>query len=216
MSISDQTSSGSIPSREQTKRPAETPPPVTRLPKSGKRLNRSTFLGMLLFLQRNRELTDEQERFVIRLQAKVKLEELTAAIELLTKLSNSSRARARAKEDLELAREKCGRIPAKSITPEARRIGVGYRDKGALRPSHRPREESPEMFWSEDLSPDLSIQPEEPTWISSEELFGTNQYAQIKTKRGTIVSLNRAGLHLTPILKALLLKHEAPRTDPSE
>lgn len=215
MSISDPVQSGSIPVQEQTKRPAETPPSVTR-PLKEKRLARSTFLGYLLFLQRNKQLSYEQELFVIRLQAKVKLEELTAAMELLTKLSLSRRSVARAKDDLEYAKAKCGRIPAKSITPEARRIGVGYRDKGALRPSHRPRAESPDMFWSEDLSPDLSIQPEEPTWISSEELFGTEQYAQIKTKRGTVVSLNRAGLHLTPILKALLLKHEVPGKDPSE
>ena len=208
MSINDQkTSSGSIPLQGKIKRPAETPLSVTRPPKE-KRLNRSTFLGYLLFLQRNKRLSEEQERFVIRLQAKVKLTELTAAIELLTKISSSARSLARSQGDLELAYQRCGRIPAKSIIPEARRIGVGYRDKGALRPSHRPREESPADFWSEDLSPNLAIQPEEPRWISAEELFGSGQYAQIKTKHGTVVSLSRTSLHLTPILKALLLNSE--------
>lgn len=216
MTIQDrENKSGSIPSQDQTKRPAEAPHSVSR-PLTERRLNRSTFLGYLLFHQRNRRLTEEQERFVIRLQSKVKLQELTAAIELLKKLSLSPRSAARAQSDLELALRKCGRISAKSITPEARRIGVGYRDKGALRPSHRPREESPDdLLWSQDLSPDLSIQPEEPTWISSEELFGTEQYAQIKTKMGTTISVNRAGLHLSSTLSSLLAT-KVTKKDPSE
>jgi hypothetical protein len=164
---------------ESEKRPAETPHSVSRPPKE-KRLNRSTFLGYLLYLQRQHRLSEEQERFVIRLQSKANLEELAASIDLLTKLSNSERSAARAKMDLELAFQRCGRIPAKSKTPEVRRIGVGYRDKGALRPTHRPHAIGSEAWWSEDLAPALLVQPEEPCWISSEELFGMKRYSEIQ------------------------------------
>lgn len=165
--------------RFNEKRSAETPRLITRPPKE-KRLNRSTFLGYLLFLQRKHRLSEEQERFVIRLQSKASLQELAAAIELLTKLSKSERSAARAQSDLELAFERCGRIPAKSKSPEERRIGVGYKDKGALRPTHKPREIAEDGWWSEDLAPALLVQPEEPRWISSEELFGMAQYSEIQ------------------------------------
>lgn len=177
----DQTTSSRllIPNQGEVKRPAETPVSVSRPPRE-KRLNRSTFLGYLLYLLRQKKLSEEQERFVITLQSKVNLQELTAAIELLTKLSNSNRSAARAKDDLELAYQKCGRIPAKSKTPEERRIGVGYKDKGALRPTHKPRLHGSRAWWSEDLAPALLVLPEEPRWISSEELFGPEQYSEIQ------------------------------------
>lgn len=161
------------------KRPAEPPRSASRPPKR-KRLKTSTFLGYLLFLQRNKQLSDTQERFVLRLQAKVKLEELTSAIKLLVGLTESPRAAARAKSDLELAKERCGRIEAKSIRQEQRRIGVGYRDKGSLRPTHRAKEVPGLQWWSDDLHPALLHPPEEPTWITAEELFGRERYDPIQ------------------------------------
>jgi hypothetical protein len=163
----------------ERKRPAVTPRAISR-PQKEKRLKTSTFLGLLLFLQRNNQLTEDQQRFVLKLQANSKLEELESAFILLRKLEVSSRTLARSASDLELARKKCGRIEAKSHSPEARRIGVGYRDKGALRPAHKARTVGSISFWSDDLAPALLVPPEEPRWISSEELFGSKGYDPIQ------------------------------------
>lgn len=160
-------------------RPAEPPRSVTRtLPE--RRLKTSTFLGMLLFLQRNNRLSEDQERFVLKLQGKVKFEELQSAIELLRRLTESPRAAARASQDLEACLRKCGRLPAKSRPAENRRIGVGYRDKGSLRPKHKPHAEAGLQWWSEDLQPALLHPPEEPRWITAEELFGKDHYDPIQ------------------------------------
>jgi hypothetical protein len=178
------------------KRPAETPHSITRTSKE-KRLNRHTFLGLLLFQMRNNLLSEEQERFVIRLQSKANLQELAAAIELLTKLSKSPRSKARSQGDLALALKKCGRIPAKSKTAEARRIGVGYRDKGALRPRHKVKDLGSRSWWSEDLAPALLVQPEEPRWISAEELFGKDQYSPIQ-ELALRATFGQSTIHLLP------------------
>lgn len=164
----------------QTHRSAEPPHSVTRSDSKIKRLKTSTFLGYLLFLQRNKSLSEDQERFLLKLQAKVKFEELQSAILLLQKLLASPRAAARSKEDLELALRKCGRLPAKSSRPEVRRIGVGYRDKGSLRPKHKPPAVPGLMWWSEDIDPALLHKPEEPCWITAEELFGPERYDHIQ------------------------------------
>lgn len=170
---------------EQVKqiRPAEPPRAVSRpqqdsgKPKSG-RLKKSTFLGMLLYLQKSGQLSEDQERYLLRLQGTVQEQELLAAIELLRHLVASPRSAARAKQDLEAARQRCPRLQAKSVLPERRRIGVGYRDKGSLRPSARPSEVPGRMWWSDDLHPALlpKFIPEEPRWITAEELFGTEGY----------------------------------------
>lgn len=164
----------------QTHRSAEPPHSATRPLHKVKRLKTSSFLGYLLFLQRNKQLSEDQERFLLKLQGKVKFEELEAAILLLKKLLGSPRSAARSKEDLELALRKCGRLPAKSRTPEVRRIGVGYRDKGSLRPKHRPPAVPGLCWWSEDLDPALLQKPEEPRWITAEELFGRERYDPIQ------------------------------------
>jgi hypothetical protein len=125
---------------------------------------------MLLILQSQQKLSEDQERYVIKLQGKVKEEELFAALKLFTNLRKSTRALARAKEDLENTFQRCPRIPAKSRLPEPRRIGVGYRDKGALRDPTKPGTIYPRMVWSDDIAPALLSPPEEPRWISADEL----------------------------------------------
>jgi len=68
------------------------------------------------------------------------------------------------------------RTPKTVHIPEPRRIGVGYRDKGSLRPSHkRGRDHGEIVFWSEDL-PLLFPEDFEPRFITAEEVcsLGTN------------------------------------------
>jgi len=144
---------------------------------AGKSLREAKYLGFLLFLQAQGELSEGQCRFVLRLQAKLNLDQIQCALRLVTKLAKSPRSLARARKELERVRVTCPSLPDKSIRREQRRVGVGYRDKGACRPSHRPVTERPDLvWWSEDIAPALLEVPEEPRLITAEELFGKDRY----------------------------------------
>lgn len=168
-----------IPEQVDETRPAEPPRAVSR-PSNERRLKKSTFLGYLLYLQKIQRLSEDQERYLLRLQSTVQEQELLSAIELLRALVASPRSAARAEQDLRAVQSRCPRLQAKSVLPERRRIGVGYRDKGSLRPSHRPSEIPGRMWWSDDLRPALLVIPEEPRWITAEELFGSEGYDPIQ------------------------------------
>lgn len=172
---------GSIPAQVTVKRPAEPPRAISR-PSNERRLKKSTFLGYLLFLQKSSRLCEDQERYLLKLQSTVQEQELLSAIELLRALGASPRSAARSEQDLKAVLQRCPRLQAKSVHPERRRIGVGYRDKGSLRPRHRPVQEPGLMWWSEDLRPALLEEniPEEPRWITAEELLGPKGYDPIQ------------------------------------
>lgn len=158
--------------QDSEKQPAEPPRSISRASIKERRLRPSRFLGYLLFLQREGRLSEDQERYLLKLQANSKFSTLEAAIQLLGKLIQSPRSISRSERDLQEVLRRCPRIAAKSIVKEKRRIGVGYRDKGSLRPSHRPVSEPPRMWWSEDLAPAFDPELEEPRWITAEELYG--------------------------------------------
>ena len=157
-------------------RPAEPPHSVSRASHEERRQKRSTFLGYLLYLQRQKRLGEGQERYLLQLQSKVNLDELQAAVRLMMALAQSPRSAARAEQDLRAIQSRTPNLPAKSILPEQRRIGVGYRDKGSLRPKHKPRPEAGVAWWSEDLPLLEKNTPEEPRWITAEELYGPEMY----------------------------------------
>lgn len=144
------------------------------------RPKKSTYLGMLLFLQENKRLGEGQIRFVLKLQQSVKFTELERALKLLEQLKKSPRSAARARVELERIARDCPFLEAKSTTPEKRRIGVGYRDKGALRMKHEDHYAPPRMWWSEDIKAGLLNPPEEARWISAEELFGMDRYEHVQ------------------------------------
>lgn len=151
------------------------------LSKESKSVKQSTYLGFLLFLMEQGELSKNQELFVLRLQSKLNLDQIQHSIKLLVKLSKSSRSVARSRKELDRIRDTCPALPDKSILREQRRIGVGYRDKGACRPSHRPPSEPPDLlWWSEDIAPALLKVPEEPRFIIAEELFGSKYYNHVQ------------------------------------
>lgn len=157
---------------------ADTPVAVPRSRKR-KAPRKSVQLGYLLILLEDGELSEGQIRFVVKLQGKMKLEELLSAQELYLKLRKSSRSNARSRKEREEVQRRTPSLDAKSTLAEKRRIGVGYRDKGALRPSHRPREVV-RVFWSEDIPGYSSLnkdgEQEDPRWISAEELFEAKRY----------------------------------------
>lgn len=161
--------------------PAEPPRSVPRAShKEERRQKKSVFLGYLLYLQREKRLGEGQERYLLQLQAKVNLEELLSAVKLMQALAQSPRSAARAEQDLKAVQSRTPSLPAKSTLPEQRRIGVGYRDKGSLRPKHKPRPEAGVAFWSEDLPLLEKNTPEEPRWITAEELYGPEMYDTIQ------------------------------------
>ena len=163
--------------RGSDSRSAEPPHSVTRASQMRERRQaRSVFLGYLLYLQRQRRLSEDQERYLLELQRKVRMDELQRSIKLLEGLVLSPRSAARAEQDLKAVQSRCPRLPAKSTLPEQRRIGVGYRDKGSLRAQHHPVPIAGRMWWSEDLPLLDNFRPEEPRWITAEELFSPERY----------------------------------------
>jgi hypothetical protein len=132
---------------------------------------RSTRLGYLFFLQNQGRLSPGQHLFLMREQDQVRLEELHSAILLFEKLVASQRATARAKKDIEYTLNRTPHLDSKSVQREQRRIGVGYRDKGSLRPKHEDRLVLPRMWWSEDIAPALWTIPETPRWLTTDEVF---------------------------------------------
>lgn len=147
------------------------------LSNESKSVKQATYLGYLLFLMERGELSEGQELFVLKLQSKLNLDQIQHSMRLLVKLSKSPRAFARSRSDIERVKASCPSLPDKSYLREQRRIGVGYRDKGACRPSHRPTSEPPDLlWWSEDIAPALLKSPEEPRFITAEELYGKEHY----------------------------------------
>jgi len=144
------------------------------------RPRRSTYLGMLFFLQTQDRLSPGNLRFVRGLQSKVKFEELYRAVNLCSSLQISRKSAARAEQELSRIQRNCPILPAKSKRREQRRIGVGYRDKGSLRAKHEDHWSPPRMWWSGDLFNALLQPPKEPRWISAEEIFGPKQYSHIQ------------------------------------
>jgi hypothetical protein len=158
-------------------RMAETPRPVAR-PGNPGRVRRSVQVALLLILKEEGKLSEGQIRTLIRIQSTLREEELSRVEELYRKLRSSPRSYARSRKDFEEVLLRTSSTPPKSkLLPEGRRIGVGYRDKGALRPSHRPRAVAPRMWWSEDIRilHQYYCPGEDPRWITSEELHGWRQ-----------------------------------------
>lgn len=165
-------SDGTEGKREMADTPVSAPRPNLTVSKG--RYRKAVRLGYLLVLKELKFLSEGQITTMMEFQSKLNLDEVLSAQELYISLMNSPRAFARARQDLKKVLVECRAAPSKSNRPEIRRIGVGYRDKGALRPSHKPRPVT-RVIWDQDI-PVGSHSPwadseESPRWISAEELF---------------------------------------------
>jgi len=148
-------------------------PPRARPSNSGNgaiRLRKSVYYGFLLFiLQEFRVLLhDDQVRWIIYYSRKLSEAELLKAGKLAHQLvENELVQRRSAREIVRIFHS----IPLlrKPLTPEPRRIGTGYHDKGALRPRHKPRLPGVETFWTQDIQHFLSSEME-GKWITAEEV----------------------------------------------
>lgn len=150
--------------------PASVDPPVQRHRRKGK-LKKSTYFGILLYLlsEYREDLGPEQVAWIVRFQSKLRDEELLRAAQFSSKLRTEPRTLQRTQSEIERVRRNVPRLELPRLR-ESRRIGIGYRDKGALRPLHLRRTEGETAFWLEDLKWFLPINEVEGKWVSAEEV----------------------------------------------
>jgi hypothetical protein len=158
--------------------------PLGRPTDSGSRrkgiLKKSTFYGILLFIltEFREELTDEQVAGIIYYSRKLSIAELLKAGKFSSQLLHEPVILRRTLPEIERIRRKQVPFLRTPHILEPRRIGIGYRDKGALRPRHRPRLVGERTFWDEDISWLLPLDFEpEGKWITADEvqsLIGNN------------------------------------------
>jgi len=102
------------------------------------RLKKWKYLGVLLYLKETQQLPGPAVEWLAWSLAKLKLSELQLASNLALELMVSSE-RQRARLGVNTIRiSSSGLKPSTVKLRELNRIGVGYRDKGSLRPEHSP------------------------------------------------------------------------------
>lgn len=123
---------------QTTKTEAELPVTISQPRSSNKRarLSRANRLGLYLYTLAHFQTEDAQRQYVAYFQGRLNLEEVQKAMKFMHQLTTSPKIRARIqgqgfKFEIPFWR-------ARPVHREQRRIGVGYRDKGSLRPAHRP------------------------------------------------------------------------------
>lgn len=128
------------------------------------RLKRSTRIGVFLYLARQGHMSTEQRAFLAHLQGKANFDELARAIKVYKDLCSSERLRAR----LQIEKRHIPAEPSPPRPKEQRRIGIGYRDKGSLRPPHRPTKPG-EITVSSDQE---ALLQQQLKWVPQELLEG--------------------------------------------
>jgi len=162
---------------------ADVPVPDRLLPaKKSKRiynqLKLSQMIGLLLFLNRNNEISYQGEERLIWLQSKASIDALSAAVSFLRRLETEDKL----KSDFRHQLIESNRFPhsRRFRLSQTSRIGVGYRDKGTLLPNHKkgPRESDSEgVVFIYDLPPvfqnlveHLNLNPENGEWVDLGEV----------------------------------------------
>jgi len=142
-------------------------------------LKKSIYFGILLFVLRREtdSFTAEQQLWIVNYSRKLSDEELLRAGKLTERLLNDEQSLIFHHKDIQRVRRTIPWIEPFN-SPEAVRIGKGYTDKGALRPSHeRGRQLSELKFWDEDIPFMLPTNySQKGKWITADEvesLLGT-------------------------------------------
>jgi hypothetical protein len=164
------------PVNSEQVRMADTPHPVSA-PFQGfrslKGMKQSTRYGILLFLLQSSEsfeLSEGQRLWIIYRARKLSEAELLKAGEFSEKLLSDEVLRKRTKHQINETHVRVPSLNPKQL-PEKRRIGIGYRDKGALRPLHHQRRIGEVVVWSEDIQYLLPLdQIVEGRWITADEV----------------------------------------------
>lgn len=175
-------------------RMADTPRPVG-VPFQGFRnlsgMSEATRYGILLFLlwSPEHELSEEQVLWIVYRARKLSEAELLKSGRLFEKLASNEISRQGLKREIAETYSRVPRLYPKQI-PEKRRIGVGYRDKGALRPLHRSRALGERVFWDEDILYLLPLDYEAVgRWISADEVLNLVQMDHLNLALSTIQSM---------------------------
>lgn len=168
----DPSDPASLPDRQDGRNP---PPDI--LPRDGftalTGMRESTRYGILLYFMRNSTewpLSDGQILWIVYRARKLSLAELLRAGQFSGELNDNKETFRRT---LKQIKETYFRVPSLNpkLIPEKRTIGIGYRDKGSLRPLHQQRRIGEEVFWDEDIAYLLPLNHKiEGRWITAEEV----------------------------------------------
>lgn len=156
-------------------RMADTPRPVdppVRVHKRSGKLKKSTYYGILLYLVTEfaESLSPEQRAWIVHYSRKLSIAELLKAENFSSKLRTEEQTLKRTQNEIERIRTRIPRLE-NLTTPEPNRIGIGYRDKGALRPLHERREFGEISYWDEDVRIFLPYDQEiVGKWITASEV----------------------------------------------
>lgn len=132
--ISSKVPSSNDPDTTESEKVRQNSPSLYPQESHSPRVRKVIRLAIFLYKSAHETLSDEQRAWIANFQSKMNLTQIQLSLKFLHQLQTNPRVRARLKVD-------AWRIPTLDPRPkrrEQRRIGVGYRDKGNLRPFHRP------------------------------------------------------------------------------
>lgn len=136
-------------------------------------MRESTKYGILLHLMQNPELyelSEFQRLWIVYRSRKLSEAELLRSGIISENLNSDGILRQRMKHQIRLLHIRVPSLNPINL-PEKRRIGIGYRDKGALRPLHEDRKIGEPAYWSEDIQCILPLTNEEDgRWITADEV----------------------------------------------
>jgi hypothetical protein len=163
---------------------AETPvPDILNRKRQGRdssknHLRKSRYVGLLLYLMifadsdTRLAVSKDHKLWMLEFIGRSSEEDLLKSFTFAVRIRDSKRVRNSLRS--EISRElHTHRSPKVVRTSTPRRIGVGYRDKGALRPLHQKRNVGADAFWWDDVKHLLpsSMSPPENGWITAEEVL---------------------------------------------
>jgi len=168
----DPSDPASLPDRQDGRNP-----PPGNPPKDGftelRGMRDSTRYGILLYFMRNSDewpLSDGQILWIVYRARKLSLAELLRAGQFSGELIKDKQVFKRVFKQIKETYFRVPSLDPKRI-PEKRTIGIGYRDKGSLRPLHQQRRIGEEVFWDEDIAYLLPLNHKiEGRWITAEEV----------------------------------------------
>lgn len=171
-----------IPSTER--RMAETPVPNTLNRKrhvpghTANHLRKSKYAGLLFYLLLSNEiwiqesLSNDHRLWIKDFLGNIPEDIILKSYSFALKIYRNKRIRNSLTEEI-VKELRSYRSPKVNRSPEPRRIGVGYRDKGALRPLHLRRNVGEDCFWWDDIRHLLpgSSNPTGKDFITTEEVL---------------------------------------------
>lgn len=167
-----------LPSKDR-RRMADTPLPAATKPvnSGGTRLKRSRYIGVLIYILQKRksefkgQVSINQAIWIQDEIAKQPSAVLDSASSFSRKILHSPRIRQSLEGEIRRIL-RIDRTPRARILVEKRRIGVGYRDKGALRPLHDPKEEQVPVFHISDVEYLLPLDHNlKEEWLTADEVL---------------------------------------------